>query len=174
MEVKNGNGFDDHLQVAHEKIVDIALHSVRLIDAIHSIDKSKIEDLGTIFLHVDFKNNYLGFCSNYSKALEQYNQIKASRGRSLKRGSSYDLKDDNIMEFHDLFIQPVQRIPRYIMLMQKTLKYIPETTEEYEMTGRIIMRLKEIASSVDETIGTEKYLSEILINNLPTVYSTFK
>jgi len=58
----------------------------------------------------------------------------------------------------DLMIMPVQRIPRYTLLLSNLLEYTPPTHPDYENLGIAVERTQKIAADINKAIeqGTNK------------------
>ena len=79
--------------------------------------------IADIFLQYDFKKVYIPYCSNYPKSIEVLRKMRSSPEFSnyLKVYFLFTKKespDSMRLDLSDLLIQPIQRIPRYIIMLK--------------------------------------------------------
>jgi hypothetical protein len=55
-----------------------------------------------------------------------------------------------------LLIEPVQRIPRYRMLLEQLLKYTPPSHEEYDSITKALTKISELALENNEAIRSRE------------------
>lgn len=81
---------------------------------------------------------YTQYCYNYNSALELVKRLSSENSRFrafLKKTEAKTMK-----KFCDFLILPVQRIPRYVMLIEVLIKYTPDSHPDYE---NLVKALKE-------------------------------
>ena len=49
-----------------------------------------------------------------------------------------------------LLITPIQRVPRYLLLLDKVLEYTPPIHPEYEIVSKAVQGISEIAKIVND------------------------
>ena len=59
------------------------------------------------------------------------------------------LKQSN---FESFMIMPIQRVPRYVLLLKEVLKYTPETHHDHEELSTALALIKDVASHINEKI----------------------
>ncbi|KAI8821789.1 uncharacterized protein EV422DRAFT_566869 [Fimicolochytrium jonesii] len=92
---------------------------------------------------------YAHYINNYDLAMETLQRLLdnftfAKRLQSLEKAASrsHDLKD--------LLITPVQRPPRYLLLLQELLKRTPEKHPDYENLVSAVKRIKRTVHTINE------------------------
>jgi len=60
-----------------------------------------------------------------------------------------------------LLIQPVQRVPRYRLLLQELIKATPETHSDYKPCKEALIQVEQVADYVNESIRQREQLEEI-------------
>jgi hypothetical protein len=111
-------------------------------------------EIGKMFK--DFSN----FLKMYTQYLINFDIARARRGYLLtnnRRFAEYldKMKNDpkfNGMGIEAYLIEPVQRIPRYRLLLEQLLKYTSESHVEYEIIREALQLVSEVASRNNEAI----------------------
>ncbi|GIQ87326.1 hypothetical protein KIPB_009339, partial [Kipferlia bialata] len=70
-------------------------------------------------------------------------------------------EDSHNQDVYSLLIMPVQRIPRYLMLLDTVAKYTPEGAEGRESLLKAVEGIKEVADDVNTAITDHKNREEI-------------
>jgi len=112
---------------------------VEVIHNYNSIFLSKLEErintqglkddirLGDVFLGLgDFMKMYTSFVSNYNYAVLTIADLK-EKSPAFNNFLNETRRRCNLMDLQSLMIQPVQRVPRYELLLMQLIKYTPET-----------------------------------------------
>ncbi|EFC49251.1 rhoGEF domain-containing protein [Naegleria gruberi] len=115
------------------------------------------DDIGKTFqMIIPFLKTYTQYFSNYEAALNSIRE--ADKNPKNKRFSEWLKKtDDRAKEqgqqtFKQLLIQPVQRIPRYNLLLSEVLKNTPKTHVDYENLRSASDKMKEVADHLNRQI----------------------
>jgi len=108
--------------------------------------------IGDYFLQMaDFLRSYSDYVNNYDQAVETLTKceerpaFKALLQKCTNAGG--ELKGQNIYSY---LIQPIQRIPRYILLLEDLKKKTRKDHIDYPQLGKAIEKVQEIADFVDE------------------------
>ena len=57
----------------------------------------------------------------------------------------------NFMDLESFMIMPIQRIPRYVLLLQDLLKYTSETHPDYSSIKSALEKCKEMAEKINKS-----------------------
>lgn len=66
------------------------------------------------------------------------------------------------MELMSYLIMPVQRIPRYRLLLQEILKHTPEGSPDKEELETALAKIKEVAKACDQSIAVRETTEKLL------------
>ncbi|EGG21050.1 pleckstrin domain-containing protein [Cavenderia fasciculata] len=119
--------------------------------------------LGDIFLKLaPFLKMYTEYCSNYDKAVTKLKQ-KADLSKDL----ALFLKKINSesafgLDLTSLLIMPVQRIPRYKMLLQSLIQLTPKEFSDYKVIEEALHIVSGVADHVNEGIREKQNSEKIL------------
>eukprot|EP00808_Paulinella_micropora_P031661 g35776.t1 len=69
---------------------------------------------------------------------------------------------NRMQELPSLFIGPIQRIPRYQLLLQELLKRTPEDHPDHKMLTDSLDKVKEVAKHINETVRAGQSRQQIL------------
>ncbi|EFC44529.1 rhoGEF domain-containing protein [Naegleria gruberi] len=110
--------------------------------------------LGDIFhLMSDYLKSYSSYCNKYElifKMIEEKKQKKSKFRKFLERTEfTPDAFNDSIISF---MIKPVQRIPRYEMLLRESIKTTPQDHHDYSRLISAAQKINNVASRVNEKI----------------------
>lgn len=100
-----------------------------------------------------FLKTYTRYLRNFENALKRRGELLTS----VRRFAEYVEKARSDpkccgLDIESLLIEPVQRIPRYRLLLEQLLKYTHEQHEEYARIKVALQRISEIASANNEAL----------------------
>eukprot|EP01103_Thecamoeba_quadrilineata_P012534 TRINITY_DN3255_c0_g1_i2.p1 TRINITY_DN3255_c0_g1~~TRINITY_DN3255_c0_g1_i2.p1 ORF type:complete len:674 (+),score=127.77 TRINITY_DN3255_c0_g1_i2:72-2093(+) len=131
-------------------------------------------NIGTIFNQLaPIMKMYIEYCNNYSTMI-------TTLERMMKQKATYQFFDElmvksgRIGELTSYLIQPIQRIPRYVMLLQELLKCTQASITEHADINEALSALKDVAILVNENkrkfeglekaLETRKCISGLTLN----------
>jgi hypothetical protein len=124
--------------------------------------------LGDIFVEMgDYLKVYRSYINNYATANEIYrNLIKQDKKfTEFLAGVSQKLAEKKQFFGYDLdsfLITPVQRIPRYIILLKSLLNYTAKTHKDYPLIQDAITKISQVASSNEKSHATSININKVL------------
>ncbi|KAJ6230492.1 kelch repeat domain [Anaeramoeba flamelloides] len=106
----------------------------------------------------DIWNNFVPFLKLYSVFISNYDSALESLHYMIKKSSKFSnfLKKTNklrVLEgktIFDLLIAPVQRIPRYVLLIEGIIKCMRSTHSERDEFQKVLEKLKSVAEHVNK------------------------
>eukprot|EP01103_Thecamoeba_quadrilineata_P007504 TRINITY_DN17371_c0_g1_i1.p1 TRINITY_DN17371_c0_g1~~TRINITY_DN17371_c0_g1_i1.p1 ORF type:complete len:917 (-),score=188.33 TRINITY_DN17371_c0_g1_i1:236-2710(-) len=107
--------------------------------------------IGSKFLKMlPFLKMYIGYVNNYSNAL-----ATLARCQKLPSFMSYlkELESDpkaNELKLHDYLINPIQRVPRYVMLFQSLIQCTDPGHVDYQNLKKLYEQLQGVATMINE------------------------
>lgn len=109
-------------------------------------------ELGDIFQSLDDMGDaYFGFINNYTHALEMVAKCSES---NLKFANFIAEQEKvpacNMLALSSFLIMPVQRAPRYVMLMEQLAKYTPQDHMDYPAVINACSVLKKATLTINE------------------------
>lgn len=156
--------FEDAFRKADILTNDQFVHIFSNIDIIRNFNTILLKDLeqilnnwsydtrlsGVFLQMADFLKLYTTYINNYSSALETVTFCKQSSVFSslLEKCESNPRCDS--LNFPSLLIMPVQRIPRYILLLTEIHKHTPKNHPDYEKLTQSLNKVKEVADDINE------------------------
>eukprot|EP00026_Physarum_polycephalum_P001660 Phypoly_transcript_01662.p1 GENE.Phypoly_transcript_01662~~Phypoly_transcript_01662.p1 ORF type:complete len:297 (+),score=22.65 Phypoly_transcript_01662:1620-2510(+) len=134
------------------------------IESIYDIHQSLLDSLktqrriwdrragvGVCFLNeINKLDAYLTYIINYDDASEALKACQKENPGLVKflKGIEGGSKMRNL-ELFDLLIQPVQRIPRYLLLLKEYMKFTPPNHTDSELVPKIIANLNRILTNIN-------------------------
>eukprot|EP01114_Cavostelium_apophysatum_P014970 TRINITY_DN3996_c0_g1_i1.p1 TRINITY_DN3996_c0_g1~~TRINITY_DN3996_c0_g1_i1.p1 ORF type:complete len:701 (-),score=169.13 TRINITY_DN3996_c0_g1_i1:41-2143(-) len=107
--------------------------------------------LGDIFLRItNFLKVYTGYVQNYDVALETIGICKKNPKFAAFIESCRVSPEGNLQTLEMLLINPIQRIPRYNLLLSELLKYTWKDHKDYKNLELSQARMKEVATYVND------------------------
>ncbi|GAM18228.1 hypothetical protein SAMD00019534_014030 [Acytostelium subglobosum LB1] len=117
--------------------------------------------LGDSFLKLaPYLKLYTQYCSSYDKAINKLKQKTvdskdfATFQKKISLGCGQELSS--------LLIMPVQRIPRYKMLLQNLVQCTPVESNDYKVLESALQSVSEVADHINETIRERQNTDKIL------------
>eukprot|EP01100_Stratorugosa_tubuloviscum_P000923 TRINITY_DN1201_c5_g1_i1.p1 TRINITY_DN1201_c5_g1~~TRINITY_DN1201_c5_g1_i1.p1 ORF type:complete len:1127 (-),score=499.92 TRINITY_DN1201_c5_g1_i1:73-3453(-) len=116
-------------------------------------EKVKSEEeltIGSVFLkNCAFMKIYANYCISYPKAVQLIEQLNSNK-KFTAAVESARVASNSPLQLRDFLIMPVQRIPRYVMLMQEIVKNTHETHIDYDDAQAALSKVKEIAEYLND------------------------
>eukprot|EP00029_Vermamoeba_vermiformis_P010898 TRINITY_DN5853_c0_g1_i1.p1 TRINITY_DN5853_c0_g1~~TRINITY_DN5853_c0_g1_i1.p1 ORF type:complete len:741 (-),score=186.63 TRINITY_DN5853_c0_g1_i1:99-2321(-) len=110
--------------------------------------------LADIFLtYIPFFKMYTQYCYNYTKAITNLAQYKE---KNTKFRSFLRKVEVTTMRLMDLLIMPVQRIPRYVMLLEQLVKYTLEHHPDYQPLLSAVKETQRATEAINEALREEQ------------------
>jgi hypothetical protein len=136
------------------------------LHARHSLDGTTSQNLKFLSLFEDIASN----CDIYSQYLANYEPAMQRRGHLLTKNRRYsdfvaNLEKDPVMQganLEALLILPVQRIPRYRLLMEQLIKYTPEDHPDHATLQTSLATISLTAEYNNEAIRARENKEKIL------------
>lgn len=144
-----------HLHHITEEHVSKIFSNVESIAEVHSLISAALcstRDIpGTFLKFADYLKCYSMYVGNFDNAMEQLSAFKKHKQfQKFLVDKRSDKENTGGLDLMSYLIMPIQRIPRYRMLLAEVLKYTPEDHETYEPLSKALEKIKLIASYVNE------------------------
>ena len=149
---------------------------------LNSFKEEKYDNLliGKMFNDMsNYFNIYGSYNVNYLNASTIIQEMKRSKHPFIE-WTKTQLKQCEIEEYRELsissfLITPIQRLPRYILLMKEIVKYTPTSHPDFPFANEAIEKANEITTKVNEQITAaemQQKIEEIQSNiiDLPDIY----
>jgi len=150
-------------------IEDLLIVNRELLTSIEDRMKTWYTDkrMGDIFAKLaPYLKMYTEYCSNYDKAIARLKQ-KSDENKDLsaylKRICSESIKNNGVgLDLQSLLIMPVQRIPRYKLLIQSLVSLTPEESSDSKLLNTALGTISKVADHINESIREKQNLEKIL------------
>jgi hypothetical protein len=130
----------------------------RLAGPTYDPHSTKISD---IFLRMkSFLQVYVGYSENYSRALKCYELLISQNSKTKRVLKECEKKAGNVLEA--FLILPIQRIPRYILLLKEIIAHTDPAHPDYDPLGEAIDQIKLLCSAINDAPKKLQEASEIL------------
>jgi hypothetical protein len=108
--------------------------------------------LGDVFVRLsDFFKIYIEYANNYDAAHDELDRLLAESEAFLRFSEAMELRDGLQLGLEDLLIMPVQRLPRYILLLETLLKYTPDDHADRAALQAAIAKISDVAQQINDT-----------------------
>mmetsp|Transcript_18373 Transcript_18373/g.28769 ORF Transcript_18373/g.28769 Transcript_18373/m.28769 type:complete len:328 (-) Transcript_18373:37-1020(-) len=105
---------------------------------------------------------YTQYCNNYSIAQGKLHEMQQTNKKFVAFQKQMRDLQDSALDIDSFLIMPIQRIPRYILLLQDLLSHTPGRHVDYETTKAAIAKLEEVANHANQSIGDVQNTEMIL------------
>eukprot|EP00808_Paulinella_micropora_P021698 g55677.t1 len=114
-----------------------------------SIEDIHTHDLGRIFMGASsFLSKYTTYVNNFGNALDTLQQLQAKD--PFNQFLSKLKAESNVQDLSAYLIMPIQRIPRYRMLVEAILKCVDPETDEGKDLAKALDSIRMVANHVNE------------------------
>ena len=149
---------DDLLAIAHVR--QITVLSQKIVSRLK--DKQEPIEIPPVFLELagDF-DVYHSFVLAYSESMELLSKLMKTKPKIAAfldgaRGRCAGLSLDSLM------ITPIQRIPRYILLLREMIKQLPETDPAVQELEKAMSAMQKVADGINEAKRQEEQYQELI------------
>lgn len=132
----------------------LPLNQTMLKDLQARIDTwSPKQKLGDVFVQLGpFLKMYNEYGNNYKQALALYNHYVATCPKFVETINLCKLTCKPPMNLESLLITPVQRIPRYNLLLQDLIKNTDATHPDYDDLCKALALMKDVSQHINESV----------------------
>eukprot|EP01088_Endostelium_zonatum_P019435 TRINITY_DN6708_c0_g1_i1.p1 TRINITY_DN6708_c0_g1~~TRINITY_DN6708_c0_g1_i1.p1 ORF type:complete len:703 (-),score=192.48 TRINITY_DN6708_c0_g1_i1:79-2187(-) len=124
---------------------------------------SKMSRLGDIFVSLsDFLKVYTTFVQNFSNSMSIFDAVKKKKAVATYFNNCKNHPRSQSLDLPSLLIMPVQRIPRYNMLLADLLKHTWTRHPDYEDLNKASGKIANIATLMNERKRDAEMLSRII------------
>ncbi|KNC46662.1 uncharacterized protein AMSG_03099 [Thecamonas trahens ATCC 50062] len=109
-----------------------------------------------------FLKLYTQYCKNYDNSLKAVAQCSQSKQFTAFLESGHLHPDSLNLHLADALIMPIQRIPRYIMLLSDIIKYTPDDHPDATNLAEALTLISEIARTVNSSMAVADSMNRIV------------
>lgn len=111
------------------------------------------EEVGKVFLKfLSFLKIYSDYASDYQTALNNYNRLTRESPSLAAKLEERKSNSPSKLRFEDYIIMPVQRVPRYLLLLGELIKHTANTHDDYQSLVTSERAISEIVTSINEAV----------------------
>jgi len=151
---------------------DQIAHLVSNLETLCKVHETFLQDMtveqadlpAVILKYADYFKMYTTYLNGYEKTLSTLNALRAHkkfqdflvecRKRLVKTGNGLDLMSYMIM--------PVQRVPRYVLLLRELRKHTPSSLPGFNTINEALMKTKTIAAHINESKRQMENMSKLI------------
>eukprot|EP01102_Stenamoeba_stenopodia_P014619 TRINITY_DN487_c0_g1_i3.p1 TRINITY_DN487_c0_g1~~TRINITY_DN487_c0_g1_i3.p1 ORF type:complete len:714 (+),score=189.35 TRINITY_DN487_c0_g1_i3:267-2408(+) len=122
---------------------------------------SEEQVVGDVFIAtIPYFKHYKGYMSNYENAIATLEKTAKRKEVAAWLKASEAQSEGQKLAF--LLIQPVQRIPRYNLLLSELMKKTPESHPDHQLINKALQQIKEIADHVNYSVREQENRTKLL------------
>lgn len=112
---------------------------------------SEGQRLGDIFLRLtDFLKVYTAYVNNYNNSVNTLQEISQIPEVAQALQECRNRKETGGMEIQSYLIMPIQRIPRYVLLLTDLFNSTPEGHKDYDDLSQALKKMMDVAKYVNQ------------------------
>eukprot|EP01103_Thecamoeba_quadrilineata_P011343 TRINITY_DN2687_c0_g1_i1.p1 TRINITY_DN2687_c0_g1~~TRINITY_DN2687_c0_g1_i1.p1 ORF type:complete len:1007 (+),score=188.05 TRINITY_DN2687_c0_g1_i1:223-3021(+) len=131
-----------------------------LVKKLESRIKSPSEDftLGDIFLsNLHYIRDYEPYCRNYTRSMVFYHHLIHKHPKLAQLINMFEASEPTLTtSLTGILIMPVQRIPRYVLLLKDLHKYTSPDHKDHEGLQLALSKIQEVLDSINARIDQEE------------------
>eukprot|EP00020_Sapocribrum_chincoteaguense_P009860 CAMPEP_0170749456 /NCGR_PEP_ID=MMETSP0437-20130122/10405_1 /TAXON_ID=0 /ORGANISM="Sexangularia sp." /LENGTH=625 /DNA_ID=CAMNT_0011088381 /DNA_START=77 /DNA_END=1954 /DNA_ORIENTATION=+ len=108
----------------------------------------------------DFLRSYVLYVNNYNAALLLLNRLQ-DRSKQFREFAK-EAHGKGVEDLSSLLIRPIQRIPRYVLLLNELAKSTPEGHADTAHVRRALAKMRRIASELNESKRSAEALAAVV------------
>ncbi|KAM9958204.1 hypothetical protein ACTFIW_001064 [Dictyostelium discoideum] len=125
-------------------------------------ENSNLLILGDLFLSItDFLKSYSVYVNNYTKAMSTLEKVKKNPNVEALLQTFQQNPACDSLDLNSLLIMPVQRVPRYILLLNELIKCTDPKNPDYENLNKALEKMKVLASVINENKREAEFLNKM-------------
>eukprot|EP01080_Neovahlkampfia_damariscottae_P003802 gene3802-6963_t len=129
----------------------LSTHKVLLISLQNRLNSFPITNIGDcLYNQVPLFFVYVQYCNKFDEAMDRLRENKKTNPNFDKFCSSSQKKTTGGLDLKSLLIQPVQRLPRYCLLLREIIKNTEETHVDYKNLVKTKNKIEKIVSMINE------------------------
>ena len=126
-------------------------------------DWSDTQFLGDLLLDLlPFLKMYTMYTSNYDRSMAALRELEAKHETVTKFMEEINANPLRTVDFRAYLIMPIQRIPRYRLLLEELLKNTTPEHPDYESLSKALDSIKHVAIQIDAAIVEHKNRDKLL------------
>eukprot|EP01083_Nonionella_stella_P189455 700654_1 len=153
---------EDHKGISESEI-EIMFGAVRALYNLHKtfLDNLKSgQDISDVFTtYSPFMKMYTSYLTNYERALEI---ISANENNRKFQALIKKIRSEHNTTLPSLLINPIQRVPRYVLLLNEIIKYSDKSDASYAKLEKSRDEIKKIADHINEAQRHVENISKII------------
>mmetsp|Transcript_37697 Transcript_37697/g.60374 ORF Transcript_37697/g.60374 Transcript_37697/m.60374 type:complete len:631 (+) Transcript_37697:47-1939(+) len=137
----------------------IQFHQIFLEDLHTEFEKKEEGNMASVFIKsAAFLKLYIDYITHYQRILDIF--AKHNKAKKLKKYLKQKRKERKPLTNH--LILPIQRIPRYMLLLEDLKKKTPDTHKNYGDLSEALEIITNVANSINEQKRTIENMSQCL------------
>lgn len=154
---------DEETEVVFMNIAGLLTHHLRFLDLVKErvSSWSPRSTIGDVFLfNTDFIKEYGGYLNKYNTALVTMRHLVEKRPafKQIKEAFELEQLKTTSLTLDAFLIMPVQRLPRYVLLLKELLKYSNQTHPDYAYLERAHAKVKAVLDELNRGIDEEAHV----------------
>lgn len=136
----------DVIAASSKRLIDNIRPSVETWDETTSMEKN-------IVLLANISRLYISYVGNYCRVLETLEKLSKNKEWNdfcQKTEEEINKEERSPLHIAALLIMPVQRVPRYVLLVKEFIKYTPKDNSEYEGLESGFKKLTETGKYIND------------------------
>jgi len=122
-------------------------------------DWKDLSNLGDFFLQkLDFLHEYKTYIHNYNASFVACHYLTKKNPQFSKQVDQFEIdqRKSSYLNLESFLIMPVQRVPRYILLLKDLLKYTPERHKDFKSVPQALEMVKKHMDDINSGIDKEE------------------
>jgi len=153
----------DKIEVIFGNLEHILIINRELLDSL----RKRMEQWETNDSLGDVMNKLIPWLQLYSDYCAKHHNSTAVVQKLLEKPAVAEvLKDishtNNVLDLSSLLIMPIQRIPRYKLLVEELIKNTPEQHPDYEELNNALEKIKSVAIVINESCHKQHNLEQLM------------
>nr|XP_054761937.1 rho guanine nucleotide exchange factor 39-like [Lytechinus pictus] len=153
-------------RIVPENDIRIMFGDITAIQAINKELLAHMEEMsiGEAFLQLaPYIKLYSTYANNFEKAIDLLQEWESKAANFVRFLRETEKKDQcRSLSLHALLITPIQRVPRYKLLLKQLLDHTPSSHEDYTKIKDALQNISEVTQGINEYIREHENFQKML------------
>lgn len=121
------------------------------------------ENIGKVFLNTaPFLKLYSVYAFNYKNVLDTLQDLPKSHPKLYRFVCTQESRPDVSAKLNSLLITPIQRIPRYLLLLRELQNYTPTEHQGYNDIKAAVEQISKVADHINNLVQEQENMSRLV------------
>jgi len=121
------------------------------------------EPASVIYKYGDFFKLYKRYLNGYTACLTAFSDLRTNQKfQSFLSTVKQNLAKEGTLDLMSYMIMPVQRVPRYVLLLKELNKYTSPSHSEWQAIENALLKIKDVTADINEAKRQMEHMTRLM------------